>query len=57
MRNDPTWAAMEEVAHTLASDSTVIGDAMASIRFAIKRRASVTIPMLVMDGGESPARL
>jgi pimeloyl-ACP methyl ester carboxylesterase len=57
MRNDPMWSAMEKVAHTLAYDGTIMGDNMAGKPLPPNRWASVVMPTLVMDGGESPAWL
>jgi pimeloyl-ACP methyl ester carboxylesterase len=57
MRNDPMWSAMEDLAHTLAYDGTIMGDNMAGKPLPAKRWASATLPTLVMDGGESPAWL
>jgi pimeloyl-ACP methyl ester carboxylesterase len=55
MRHDPMWPALEEVAHTLGYDGTIMGDTMRGNPLPLKRWASVTVPTLVMDGGESPA--
>jgi pimeloyl-ACP methyl ester carboxylesterase len=55
MRNDPSWAAMEAVAHTLAFDGVIMGDTMAGNPLPARRWASATVPTLVMDGGASPA--
>jgi pimeloyl-ACP methyl ester carboxylesterase len=54
MRNDPMWPALEAVAHTLVYDTTVMGDTMSGSSEPLMRWASVTIPTLVMDGGDSP---
>ncbi len=55
MRNAPMWKAMEAVAHTLAYDGTIMGDTMSGNPLPTRQWASVTVPTLVMDGGESPA--
>jgi pimeloyl-ACP methyl ester carboxylesterase len=55
MRHDPMWPALEDVAHTLPYDGTIMGDTMRGNPLPLKRWASVTVPTLVMDGGESPA--
>jgi len=57
MRDMPMWAAMEEMAHTLAYDGAVMGDTMAGKPLPAQRWASATVPTLVMDGGESPTWL
>lgn len=51
MRQTPIWPAMEALAHTLMYDITIMGDNS----LPTERAASVTVPTLVMDGGESPA--
>lgn len=53
MRDDPMWAAMEDVAHTLPYDGTIMGDTMSGNALPADRWASATAPTLVMDGGES----
>jgi pimeloyl-ACP methyl ester carboxylesterase len=55
MHHDPMWPALEDVAHTLPYDGTIMGDTMRGNPLPLKRWASVTVPTLVMDGGESPA--
>ena len=57
MKEAPMWAAMEEMAHTLAYDGTIMGDTQSGKPLPARRWASVTTPALVMDGGESPAWL
>lgn len=57
MRNDPMWAGMEDAAHTLAYDGTIMGDTVSGNPLPPKRWASATVPTLVMDGGKSPAWL
>jgi pimeloyl-ACP methyl ester carboxylesterase len=52
-RNEPWWAATENLAHTLVYDAVIMGDySLPSRRFA-----SVTIPTLVIDGEKSDVRL
>ena len=50
MRQAPWWPLQEALAHTLIYDATLMGD------FALpnERVASVTVPTLVIDGGETP---
>jgi pimeloyl-ACP methyl ester carboxylesterase len=50
MRQMPVWAGLESVAHTLAYDMAVMGDGSVPA----DRIADVTIPVLAIDGGESP---
>jgi pimeloyl-ACP methyl ester carboxylesterase len=54
MRNDPMWAELEAVAHTLPYDGTIMGNTMSGKPLPARRWASVTTPTLVMDGGASP---
>jgi pimeloyl-ACP methyl ester carboxylesterase len=54
MRETPMWSEMESLAHTLAYDARVMGDAMAGSPAALERWASVGVPTLVLDGGASP---
>jgi pimeloyl-ACP methyl ester carboxylesterase len=54
MKSDPSWAALEAVAHTLPYDIAVLGGNMAGKPLPAEKWASVTIPVLVMDGGASP---
>jgi hypothetical protein len=50
MRNAPWWRAQEAVAHTLVYEATLMGDfSMPKTGFAM-----VTMPTLVIDGGEIP---
>ncbi len=58
MRQDPAWALMEEVAHTLAYDGMILGDNMSGNALsdeARERWSSVTCPALFMAGGNSEA--
>jgi pimeloyl-ACP methyl ester carboxylesterase len=54
MRQLPMWPAMEAMAHTLAYDGAIMGENMAGKPFPPGQWAAVTIPTLVMDGGDSP---
>ncbi len=55
MRNAPMWQAMEDLAHTLAYDGTIMGDTMSGNPLPTEWAASVTVPTLVMDGEKSDA--
>jgi pimeloyl-ACP methyl ester carboxylesterase len=55
MRQSSIWSGLEALAPTLAYDATIMGDTQAGSPSPLKKWASVTIPTLVMDGGESPA--
>ena len=50
MRQSPDWATMVAVAHTLAYDNEVMGDGVVPAAVA----AAVTVPALVLVGGDSP---
>jgi pimeloyl-ACP methyl ester carboxylesterase len=49
----PIWSKLEAVAHTLPYDAAVMGD----YALPTERIASITIPLLVMDGEKSDVRL
>ncbi|MEW2359630.1 alpha/beta hydrolase [Spirillospora sp. NPDC029432] len=53
MRAQPGWAAMEAIAPTLAYDARLLGDGTVPRGTA----AAVTVPTLVLTGGESPQNL
>lgn len=54
MRSSPMWAGLEELAHTLPYDLRIMGDTLSGRPLPPERWASVAIPTLVVDGGESP---
>jgi pimeloyl-ACP methyl ester carboxylesterase len=51
----PMWWKLKAVAHTLPYDGAVVRDNQRGKPLPAGRWASVTIPALVMDGGNSPA--
>jgi pimeloyl-ACP methyl ester carboxylesterase len=58
MREDPSWAEMEAVAHTIAYDGMIMGDTMSGKPLSSEKKqqwASASMPMLVMVGGNSEA--
>jgi pimeloyl-ACP methyl ester carboxylesterase len=55
MRGAPFWSGLESVAHTLPYDDAIMGDTTSGAPLPAERWATVTIPTLVIDGGESPA--
>lgn len=57
MKQAPMWPGMEKLAHTLAYDGAVMGDTQAGKPLPARRWASATMPVLVMDGGNSDAWL
>jgi pimeloyl-ACP methyl ester carboxylesterase len=50
MRAMPFWQSMEKVAHTLIYDAALVGD----FSLPAQRLASVAVPSLVIDGGQTP---
>jgi pimeloyl-ACP methyl ester carboxylesterase len=54
MRGMPMWPEMEALAHTLAYDGRVVGNNMSGSEVSRARWASVTIPTVVIDGGQTP---
>jgi hypothetical protein len=50
MRQSPMWPGLEEVAHTLAYDVTIMGDTQRGDPLPLRKWAAVTVPTLVMDG-------
>jgi pimeloyl-ACP methyl ester carboxylesterase len=50
MRAEPTWSLYEAVAPTLVYDNAVLGDGIVPY----ERAATLTLPALVANGGESP---
>jgi len=54
MRQDPSWAGFEAVAHTIAYDGAFTADLMRGKPLSAQRFASVTVPVLSIDGGETP---
>jgi len=55
MHSSPMWSSMEKIAHTLAYDGMIMGGLMSGKPLPARRWSSVTQPVLVMDGGASPA--
>jgi pimeloyl-ACP methyl ester carboxylesterase len=51
----PVWSKLKAVAHTLPYDGAIVRDNQRGKPLPAGRWASVTIPVLVMDGGNSPA--
>ncbi|WP_328356495.1 alpha/beta hydrolase [Streptomyces sp. NBC_00445] len=52
-RQSPMWAGMESIAPSLAYDNAVMGDGLVPRH----RLAAITVPVLAVAGGESPAWL
>jgi pimeloyl-ACP methyl ester carboxylesterase len=57
MRQTPMWAGLENVAHTLVYDQAIMEKSMTGNKLSATRWASVMMPVLVVDGGASPAWL
>ena len=51
----PLWLKLKAVAHTLPYDGAIVRDNQRGRPLPASRWASVTIPALVMDGGNSPS--
>jgi pimeloyl-ACP methyl ester carboxylesterase len=54
MRTAPMWPALEELAPTLVYDGMIMEDTMSGRALPGEWATSVTVPTLVMDGGQSP---
>jgi pimeloyl-ACP methyl ester carboxylesterase len=54
MRSAPYWSTLESAANTLPYDDAIMGDTTSGTPLPEGRWASVTIPTLVIDGGDSP---
>jgi hypothetical protein len=50
MREAPMWPAMEDLAHTLAHDGSVV----AGFALPAERMKGIRAPTLVLDGGQTP---
>jgi pimeloyl-ACP methyl ester carboxylesterase len=55
MRLMPMWSKLKAIAHTLPYDGAIVQDNQRGKPLPPSRWASVTVPALVMDGGNSPA--
>ena len=55
MRSQPFWTEVEAVAHTLVYDATIMEGTMRGAPLPATRWSAVTIPTLVIYGGEGPA--
>jgi pimeloyl-ACP methyl ester carboxylesterase len=55
MRTQPYWSDVEAVAHTLVYDATIMEGTMRGASLLVDRLSSVTIPTLVIYGGDGPA--
>jgi len=55
MRLMPIWSKLKAIAHTLPYDGAIVRDNQRGQPLSASRWASITVPALVMDGGNSPA--
>jgi pimeloyl-ACP methyl ester carboxylesterase len=55
MRLMPMWSKLKAIAHTLPYDGAIVRDNQRGKPLPSGRWASITVPALVMDGGNSPA--
>jgi len=53
LRQAPFWPALEDIAHTLVYESTLLGD----LPVLAEQLPSITIPTLVISGGETQVRM
>ena len=53
MRENPGFAAVEAVAHTIAYDGRIMGDTLFGDPSSVQRWSDVTVPTFVVDGGAS----
>ncbi|WP_018685130.1 alpha/beta fold hydrolase [Actinokineospora enzanensis] len=53
--DDPMWPLLRPVTHTIAYDREIMGDTQRGDVAALSRFAGITVPTLVLDGGDSPA--
>ena len=51
----PMWSKLKAIAHTLPYDGAIVRDNQRGNPLPANRWASITVPALVMDGGNSPA--
>jgi pimeloyl-ACP methyl ester carboxylesterase len=54
MRGAPMWPGMEALAHTIAYDGRVMGEQMGGSPLPASWADDITLPTLVLDGGNSP---
>lgn len=55
MRSAPVWPGFASVAHTLPYDAAIVDGTLRGEPLPADRWTSVTMPTLVIDGGDSPA--
>ena len=57
VRHSPFWPQLESLAHTLIYDYEILGDRLSGQPLPASMAAAITIPVLVLQGGESPPPL
>jgi pimeloyl-ACP methyl ester carboxylesterase len=57
MRQSPTWTKLENVAHTIVYDQTIMENSTTGTSLPAARWSTATMPVLVFNGGASPARM
>ncbi len=55
MRVMPFWSKLKRVAHTIPYDAAIMGDTQSGHPLPEDSWAGITVPVLVLDGGKSPA--
>ena len=55
MRLMPMWSKLKAIAHTLPYDGAIVQDNQRGKPLPVSQWASVTVPALVTDGGQSPS--
>jgi len=55
MRLMPMWSKLQAIAHTLPYEGAIVRDNQRGKPLPSGRRVSITVPAVVMDGGNSPA--
>jgi pimeloyl-ACP methyl ester carboxylesterase len=56
-RHAPYWPHLESLAHTLVYDFEVLGDRISGKALPAAMADSITIPVLILEGGDSPPAL
>ena len=56
-RKGPDWPQMESLVHTLIYDFEVLGDRISGKPLPASMANAITIPVLILEGGESPPTL
>ena len=57
IRQSPDWSQMTDVAHTLLYDFAILGDRIGGEPLPASMAEAITIPVLLLSGGDSPPTL